>query len=75
MNNLYAITFGQRRSNPFIAADYLLIKLDGDPGRSQRELADQFVQRRTFSHFPTFTIESNQQSRVSRGLRMISQAG
>jgi len=64
MNDLYSVTLGQSRLAPLVTADYQMVKLDGDSRRGQGQFRDEIVQRRSILHFPTFTVELNQQSLV-----------
>lgn len=66
MYDLYAVTLGQRGVRPLVAANYFVIKLDRNSRRHQRQFADEIIQRRSIPHFPTLTIELNQQILVSR---------
>ena len=64
MNNLDVITFSQTRLRPLVATDDLLIELNGDSRRFERQLADQIVQHRLIRHFPVLTVKLKQQPSV-----------
>ncbi len=61
MNNLDVVTFSQTRLRPLVATDDLLIELNGDSRRFERQLADQIVQHRLIRHFPVLTVKLKQQ--------------
>jgi len=65
MNYLYSVTVGQSRLAPLVTADYQMVKLDGDSCGGQGQFRDEIVQRRSIVHFPTLTVELNQQCLVS----------
>ena len=73
MNDLYSVALAQSRLCPFVTADDQLVKLDGYSRRRQRQLRDEISQGRSIAHFPTLTVESNQQCLVFH-LRRIWQA-
>ena len=62
VHDLNTIIFGENCFGPLITPDYLVVKLNRNPRRRQREFADEIIQCRLIPHFAPFTINLNKQS-------------
>jgi hypothetical protein len=61
VNDLDSIIGGENCFLPLITPDYLVVKFDRNSRRSQRQFADEIIQRRPIPYLAAFTVNLNTQ--------------
>lgn len=61
VHDLNSIIFGENYFGPLITPDYVVVELNRNSRRRQREFADEIIQRRLIPYLASFTINLNTQ--------------